>query len=113
MLYLLKTLLAAIIIISATEIAKRNSEMAAILLALPLISIITFSWMWLDGQSTQKIAEVAGEEFWYLLPTLPMFLLLSYLLRNGYNFLLSLAACIALTVGLFYLMQYMLSKFST
>ncbi|MGA8862483.1 MAG: DUF3147 family protein [Gallionella sp.] len=112
MLYVIKTLLAAATIVIATEVAKRSSAMAAILLALPLVSIIAFSWMWFEGQSTQKIADVAGKTFWYVLPTLPMFLLLSYLLRNGYNYVLAIAASIVLTVGLFYVMQYMLAKFS-
>jgi hypothetical protein len=112
MIYLLKTLLAAAIIVSATEIAKRNSAMAAILLALPLVSIIAFSWMWIEGQSGQKIADVAATTFWYVIPTLPMFLALAYLLRNGVHYVLALAICIAMTVGLFYLTQYLLGKFS-
>lgn len=111
MIYLLKTLVAAIIIVSATEIAKRNSSLAAIFLALPLVSVIAFSWMWVEGQSPQKIADVAASTFWYVLPTLPMFLLLSYLLRNGVAFILALACCIILTVGLFYLTQHLLNKF--
>lgn len=112
MVYLLKTLLAAIIIVSATEIAKRNSAMAAILLALPLVSIIAFSWMWVEGQTGQKIADVAASTFWYVIPTLPMFLALAYLLRNGFNFFLALIICIVMTVGLFYLTQYFLGKFT-
>ena len=112
MIYLLKTLLAAAIIVSASELAKRNTALAALLLALPLVSIIAFGWMWFEGQSGQKIAEVASTTFWYVIPTLPMFLLLSYLLRNGIQFLPAMLACIALTVGLFYLTQYLLGRFS-
>jgi hypothetical protein len=112
MIYLFKTLLAAAIIVSAAEIAKRNTALAAILLALPLVSIIAFTWMWVEGQSGQKIADVAATTFWYVLPTLPLFLLLSYLLRHGVGFLLALAICIVVTIGLFYLTQYLLGKFS-
>lgn len=112
MIYLLKALLSAAIIVSATEVAKRNSAMAALLLAIPLISIIALFLMWVEGQSTLKIADVASTTVWYVLPTLPMFLLLSYLLRHGYNFLLSLTVSLVLLIGLFYLTQHLINKFS-
>ena len=111
MIYLVKTMVAAAIIVAATELAKRNSALAALLLALPLVSVITFGWMWIDGQGTDKIADVAATTFWYVLPTLPMFLLLPYGLRHGYNFLTAMAASVVVTVGLFYLTQYILGKY--
>jgi hypothetical protein len=44
--------------------------------------------------------------FWYVLPSLPMFLLIPALLRSGANFWLALGIGCALTVGLYLLMTH-------
>jgi len=111
MLYAVKTLLSALIIMIATELSKRSSSLAAFILALPIVSIIAICWIYYESEDTLKIADITYETFWYVLPTLPMFLLLSYLLRNGYNFYISLFACCVITAILFYFTQYLVSKF--
>jgi hypothetical protein len=106
MLYLLKTLIAAIIIVLATELSKRSTSMAAFLLALPIVSITTFIWIWIETQDKNKIADLSSMTFWYVIPSLPMFLLFSWLLRHNVNFFVSLLACCVLTAGLFGAIKY-------
>jgi len=110
MLYILKTLISALIIIAVGEISKRSSALAAFLLALPIVSITAFMWIYLESKDGVKIAEISEGTFWYVLPTLPMFLLLSWLLRNNYNFYLALFICCLLTAGLFAITQYFLAR---
>ncbi len=69
MLYLLKTLIAASIIVIATELSKRSSAMAALLLALPIVSITTFIWIWIETQDKNKIADLSSMTFWYVIPS--------------------------------------------
>lgn len=106
--YLFKTLIAAIIIVLVTELSKRSTAMAAFLLALPIVSITSFLWIWMETKDKIKIADISQQTFWYVLPTLPMFLLLAWLLKNDMSFYMSLSICCLLTIGLFTLTQYLL-----
>ncbi len=108
--YLFKTLIAAIIIVLVTEVSKRSTAMAAFLLALPIVSITSFLWIWMETKDKIKIADISQQTFWYVLPTLPMFLLLAWLLKNNISFYVSLGICCLITVVLFGLTQYLLIK---
>ena len=41
--YIIKLLISAAIIVLASEVSKRNTVLAALIIALPLVSLITFS----------------------------------------------------------------------
>ena len=110
MLYLVKTLIAALVIIIVSEVSKRSSMLAAFLLALPIISITAFVWIYVESKDKLRIAEISNETFWYVIPTLPMFILLSWMLRNDYDFYLALFICCILTAGLFAVTQYFLAR---
>ena len=110
MLYIIKTLIAALIIVAVDVTSKRSSALAALLLALPIVSITAFVWVYVESGDKSKVADISQDTFWYVIPTLPMFLLLSWMLRNDYNFYLSLFVCCTLTAGLFALTQYLLAR---
>ena len=106
MLYLLKTLIAAIVIVLTTELSKRSTSLAALLLALPIVSVISFIWIYCETKDKTKIAELSAETFWYVISSLPMFLLFSWLLRHDVNFFIALLTCCALTAALFGVVRY-------
>ena len=110
MFYIVKTVIAALIIVAVGEVSKRSTALAAFLLALPIVSITAFIWIYIENKDSAKIADISQETFWYVLPTLPMFWLLGWMLRNGYNFYLSLIVCCLVTAGLFIATQYFLSR---
>ena len=110
MLYFLKIIFSAAIILAVTEISKRSSTLAAFTLALPLVSILAFIWMYIESKDAQKIAAISYDTCWYVLPTLPMFLLFSWMLRQQYTFYLSLLVCCLLTALLFGLTQFVLGR---
>ena len=110
MLFLVKTLIAALVIVAVSEVSKRSSALAAFLLALPIVSITAFIWIYVESKDKIKIADISQETFWYVIPTLPMLLLMSWMLRNDYNFYLSLFLCCVLTAGLFAITQYLLTR---
>jgi uncharacterized membrane protein (GlpM family) len=112
MFYAIKTLISALIIALVGEVSKRSHALAALLLALPTVSIVSFVWLHIETGDKVKIADLSYETFWFVLPTLPMFLLLSYLLWRDFNFYLALAICAILTAALFALTQALLGKLS-
>ena len=112
MLYLtLKAALSGIIVAAASETARRAPTLGALILSLPLISLLAFIWLWRDTGDHARIAALSESTFWYVLPTLPMFLVLPALLRHGVGFWLALVACCALTFALYLLTVWVLAKF--
>jgi len=107
----LKAVVSAIIIVAVAEIAKRSSAAAALLAALPLTSLLAFVWMHVDGMAPARIADVAGQIFWLVLPSLLLFLLLPLLLRQGMSFWMSLALSVAATALCYLALLPLLRKF--
>lgn len=84
--FVLKAVLSGLVVAVVSEIARRNSVMAAFFASLPLVSILGMIWMWLEAKDVERIARHSEATFWYVLPSLPMFLLLPLLLRAGLSF---------------------------
>ena len=108
---LIKAGISAVIIVAVSELAKRSPAMAALLASLPLISVLGMIWLWRDTHDPVRMADHAQATFWYVLPSLPMFLLIPALLRNGMNFHAALASGIALTVGLYLITAAVVARF--
>ncbi len=108
--YAIKVILSALIIVAVSEIAKRSSTFAALVAALPLTSLLAFVWLHLEHTPAERIAELSGQIFWLVLPSLPLFLLLPVLLRHGWSFWASLATCIAITAGCYLALLPLLRK---
>lgn len=111
MLYLvIKAALSGIIIMAISEIAQRSPAAGGLLASLPLISILGILWLWRDTADVERVATHAESTFWFVLPSLPMFLTLPYLLRQGMGFWLSLLLSCLLTVMLYALTMWLLFK---
>jgi hypothetical protein len=102
MIYLVvKALASGVIIMAVSEIAKRNPAFGALVASLPLVSLLAIIWLWRDTGDSARIADHAEATFWYVLPSLPMFLLLPLMLRHGVLFWPAMAAACLVTVLLY------------
>jgi hypothetical protein len=101
-----KALLAGAMITAISEIGKRLPATAAIVASLPLVSVLGMIFLWHAKPDSENMAVHVQATFWYVLPSLPMFLLIPALLRGGTNFWLALGAGCALTVALYLLMTH-------
>lgn len=106
-----KLVVSAAIIVLVTKIQLVNDRLSALLIALPFTSLVAICWMKADKQSPERIANHAEGTFWFVLPTLPMFLILPWMLRNGWGFWAALVANCLLTVGFFWLTVVVLRRF--
>ena len=105
MLYLaIKAALSGVIIAIVSEVAKRYPGLGALIASLPLVSVLGMMWLWHDKPNVPNMAAHVEATFWFVLPSLPMFLLMPYLLRHGAPFWLSLLIGCAMTVGLYLVM---------
>ncbi|MEO6388386.1 MAG: DUF3147 family protein [Croceibacterium sp.] len=100
----IKAALSGMIIAAASEIARRWPGWGALVVSLPLVSVLTMLWLWRDTHDTARLAAHSASTFWFVLPSLPMFLLIPALLRTGTAFWLALLAGCALTIALYLLM---------
>jgi hypothetical protein len=100
---LTKYLITAAIVVAVSELAKRSDRLGALLASLPLVTLLTLIWLYVEKQSTEKIANHAWYTFWYVVPTLPMFLAFPWLLgRFGFWPALALSAVFTIVCfGLF------------
>ncbi|MGD9888612.1 MAG: DUF3147 family protein [Halothiobacillaceae bacterium] len=105
-----KYALTALVIVVVSEVAKRSDKLGGLLGALPLITIMALIWLHVGQQSEEKIANHAWYTFWYVLPTLPMFLVFPFLLSR-LGFWPTLAACVVLTLVLFGLFALLMRRF--
>jgi hypothetical protein len=58
-------------------------------------------WLWRDSHDSERVAELAGSAFWFILPSLPMFIVLPWLLRSGLGFWVGMAIAVAGTLALY------------
>ena len=107
---LLKAALSGVIIAIVSEVARRAPGFGALIASLPLISVLGMIWLWRDTTDPVRMAEHAYATFWFVLPSLPMFLLIPFLLRQGTSFWLALALGCALTILLYVSMVTLGSK---
>lgn len=102
MLYLIvKAALSGIIIAIVSEVAKRYPGFGALIASLPLISVLGMIWLWRDKPDAANMAAHVEATFWFVLPSLPMFLLIPWLLRGGTGFWTALLIGCAVTVALY------------
>jgi hypothetical protein len=105
-----KYAITAAMVVLISEVAKRSDKLGGLIAALPLVTVLTLVWLYVEQQSVDRIANHAWYTFWYVIPTLPMFLLFPPLLvRIG--FWPTLLACIIITVVCFGLFALAVRRF--
>ena len=77
-----KYLITAGMIVMISEVAKRYDRLGSLIASLPLITILAMIWMYVEKTPVNKISNHAYYTFWYVLPTLPMFLIFPFLLEK-------------------------------
>lgn len=108
--FIIKAGLSGIIIAIVSEVAKRYPAAGALIASLPLISVLGMIWLWRDTADPVRMAAHASATFWFVLPSLPMFLLIPVLLKRGIGFWPALAAGCALTIALYLGTEWLLSR---
>ena len=108
---IVKALLSGIIVAVVAETGRRNAALAALFASLPFISLLGMVWIWRDTSDIGRLAAHSSATFWYVLPSLPMFLVMPRLWAAGVGFWPGLALGCALTAALYIGMAVALSRF--
>lgn len=107
----IKYLLTAAVVVAVSEFARRNDKLGGLVAALPLITVLSLVWLQLEQQPVEKIANHARYTFWYVLPTLPMFLVFPWLLAR-WGFWPALGCSLVLTLALFAAFAWGMSRWA-
>lgn len=105
-----KYLITASIIVIVSEVAKRSDKLGSLIIALPIETILVLIWLYLEKQPQVKIINHAWYTFWYVVPTLPMFLVFPWLFPR-LGFWLTLLICILVTMVCFGLWALAIRRF--
>lgn len=111
MYFVLKAVLSGFIVALVSVIAKRYPGYGGLLASLPLISVLGMIWLWRDTHDPVKLAAHAEATFWFVLPSLPMFLLIPLMLRRDVPFAATLAVGCAVTITLYALTTWIGPRF--
>lgn len=110
-----KFVLTAAIIVLVSVVGRKLPLLGSLIASLPLISVLAMIWMYWEikepNDIRNKIADHAEGTFWYVLPSLPMFLVMPWMMRKGISFPVSLSAGIALTGILYFLTTKIMARF--
>jgi uncharacterized membrane protein (GlpM family) len=107
---IIKYLLTAGVVVLVSEFAKRSDKLGGLVAALPMITFLTLIWLYAENQSTEKIANHAWYTFWYVVPTLPMFLTFPFLLPR-IGFWPTMGASVVITLVCFVLFALVVKRF--
>lgn len=95
--FLTRMVISAIIIALISLIARRSPGMGALIASLPMVTTLSVIWMWHDTQDTRLIADFVSTSLIYWLPSIPMFVLMPYMLRHGVGFWPALGTGVVVT----------------
>lgn len=109
--YIVKIIITTILIVAISEIAKRSSLIGAVLASVPLVSVLAMIWLYIDTKDVSKVSSLSISVFWLVIPSLALFVSLPILLKQGFNFYLSISVSIAITIISYWLMIYVLNYF--
>ena len=105
-----KYLITAAVVVAVSEVAKRSDRIGALIAALPLVTVLALIWMHVEGQTQEKLANHAWYTFWFVVPTLPMFLAFPALLAR-IGFWPTMLASVVTTVVCFALFALLVRRF--
>ncbi len=105
-----KYFITAGVVVAVSEFAKRSDRLGGLIASLPLITVLTLIWLYVEKQPEEKIANHAWYTFWYVVPTLPMFLVFPWLLPR-IGFWPTLIASVLITIASFWLFALVVKRF--
>tara|TARA_B100000427_G_scaffold78837_1_gene64237 strand:+ start:3861 stop:4211 length:351 start_codon:yes stop_codon:yes gene_type:complete len=106
----IKIILSAIIILIASEVAKKSIILGSIIVSLPLMSLLTISWIQVETKDTERIISLSYNIFWMTLLSLSFFILFPYLLKKDIPFGWSMGIALIVMVSLFLILVSLLKK---
>ena len=108
---LLKLLLSSSIIVLISEISKRDTFVGGLIASIPVISVLSIVWLYIETKNIEDIKNLSNSIFWMVIPSLSLFISLPILLKSGLGFYISLTISVLITLICYYVTVFILSKY--
>ena len=99
--FIIKVVLTSILIVTISEVGKRNSIMAAVYASLPLTTLLAMIWLYLDTNDVNKVSSLSWNVLIAVIPSHVFLIAFPLLVKMGLHFWQSMSISILLT-GLAY-----------
>ena len=111
MYYFTKLIITALIIVIVSEVAKKSTFIGAIIISIPLTSLLAFTWLYIDTKDYQKVIDLSYATILLSIPSFAFFIILPILLKFKQNFTFSILISIIGTALIYFIFSYFLKKF--
>ena len=109
--YITKLLITTFLIVLISEIGKRYSLAGALLAAIPLVSILAMTWMYVDTNEATSAVEFSKRIVWLIAPSMTLFIVFPILIKKGVGFYPSMFVATVMTIFAYYSVIFVLEKF--
>lgn len=107
MYFFLKCALSGLLVAIISELAKRYEFFSALIASLPILSILSFIWIYNDTKDVNKISSISYDIIWLVIPSLAFFIALPLFLKLGFKFYPSLVFSSLLTAIAYFIFIYL------
>src|ERR1700683_689668 len=104
---ILRAAISGVLVALVALVARRFPSWGGLVASIPLVSTLALIWLWSDDRDSAKIAAYSESAFWFVLPSLPMFLIIPALMKRGLGFWPTLAAGCVTTMVLYAAMVWL------
>ena len=101
-----KILLSGVVVVSASEIAQKSTFVGAVIVSLPITSILALTYLYLNTNDSIQVAELSKDILYLIIPSSMLFLLLPFLLRRGWDFFPAMGVGMIATVLCYAIVMY-------
>ena len=101
-----KVLFSGFIVVAASEIAKQSTIIGALIVSLPITSILALTYLYLDTGDTTQVADLSKDILYLILPSTALFVVLTFLLRKDWEFLPAVSVGVIVTIICYGVMIY-------
>ena len=96
--YFIKVFISSAIIVLVSEIAKRDNLLGGLVASVPIVSVLSMIWLYIDTNDIDKVKALANGILWMIFPSMSLFIVLLILINCGIKFYLSLTISILITM---------------
>lgn len=101
LLFLTKAAVSGLLVALISTIARRYPGWGGLIASLPLVSVLAMLWLYGETRDPERVAALAMSTFWFFLPSMPMFLIIPLMIRNGWSFVVTMAVAVVVTMILY------------
>ena len=106
----IKLFISSGVIVLVSEIAKKNTYLGGLIASIPLVSVLSMIWLYIDTKDIESVRNLSNSILWMVIPSISLFISLPILLRSGIGFYLSIFLSIIITIGCYGMTILLLSR---